>query len=335
MTVLPRDDTTRIEWMDSVRGTAILLLLVWHASAIPELFGQDMPGILREINSFFLPYRMPTLMLLSGVLLAKSLRKPLPQYYAGKFAMILWPYVVWVLIARATFLDVEGLSWWHWRGWYATSYLWFLFYIGVYYLVAPLFRRLPPWVPVALAAIGAVVVPYGTIEQRMLYFAVFFFAGSWLARSRDTFARLTSRRAALIFVVPVVAFGIAASVWTDALQYAVWGAPFSIAGALLLAAVYSSIERRGVRMGALRFLGRSSIVYYVSHFPVMAMITLALPHLSPFVIAGINLVAALAVGTALAYGKKLIPFRWLFEAPTVLTAGVRRALSLVIRQPAR
>lgn len=136
--------STRLTWMDDVRGTAILLLLLWHASAVPVLFGTEMPEVVRSANAFFMPYRMPTLMLLSGMLLARSLRKPLPTYYAGKIAMVLWPYLVWVIIAKATFLDIEGMPWWHWRAWYATTYLWFLFFIGVYYAAAPLLRRLPP-----------------------------------------------------------------------------------------------------------------------------------------------------------------------------------------------
>ncbi len=320
----------RIHWMDSVRGTAILLLLLWHASAVPEMYGAEMPEAIRAVNAFFLPFRMPTLMLLSGMLLAKSLSKPLPTYYAGKFAMILWPYVVWVLIAKATFLDIEGMPWWHWRAWYATSYLWFLFFIGVYYLVAPAFRRLPGWVPVATAAILGLVLPYGTTEQRMAYFAVFFFAGAWLTRHRGVLDTMTRWRVAGPLAVAAAGFGVAAALWTDPLQYAVWGAPFSLAGSLFLAALYGSLERGRRRLGALRFAGRSSLVYYVSHFPVMAVISEALLGvLPPLLIAAINLLAALAVGTLLAFAKERMPVCWLFRAPRPLTRGVERAIGWV------
>ena len=83
-TVSPTKTTQRIEWMDSLRGIAILLLLFWHAFAIPDLLGTPMPDWLRNINNAFLPFRMPMLMFLSGMLLEKSLRKPLPTYYEGK-----------------------------------------------------------------------------------------------------------------------------------------------------------------------------------------------------------------------------------------------------------
>lgn len=316
--------------MDSVRGTAIVLLLLWHASAVPEMLGAEMPEAIRAANAFLLPYRMPTLMLLSGMLLAKSLSKPLPAYYAGKVAMILWPYVIWVLIAKATFLDIEGMPWWHWRAWYATSYLWFLFFIGVYYLVAPAFRRLPGWVPVLLASVLGLLLPYGGTEQRMAYFAVFFFAGAWIVRHPGLLDRLTSRRALAVLLPVAAAFGVVAVLWTDPVQYAVWGAPFSLAGSLCLAALYSALERGGRPLRRLRFVGRSSLVYYVSHFPVMALLTqVTLEVLPPLLVALLNLVAALVVGTLLALVKDRMPFCWLFRAPRPLTRSVERAIAWV------
>lgn len=314
--------------MDAVRGTAILLLLVWHASAIPELYGQEMPEAVRAVNAFFLPYRMPTLMLLSGMLLSRSLSKPLPTYYAGKFSMILWPYVIWVIIAKLTFLEVVGLSWWHWRAWYATSYLWFLFFIGVYYLIAPAFARLPLWVPVALfTAVGA-ILPADSTEQRMAYFAVFFFAGNWMGRYPETLTKILRSRWIAVAAVPVVALGIASSVWTDIVDYTVWTAPVSLAGALLLAAVFSRMSDAGRGTHLLQWLGRSSLVYYVSHFPVMAAISMSpVGQLPGLLVALINLLAALAVGWVLARWKDRVPLRWLFEAPTPLVRGVRRLLS--------
>jgi uncharacterized membrane protein YcfT len=314
--------------MDGVRGLAIVLLLLWHSSAVPELYDVAMPDAIRTLNAFFMPYRMPTLMLLSGLLLTRSLRKPLPMYYAGKFAMILWPYLIWVLIAKATFLDVEGMPWWHWRAWYATSYLWFLFFIAVYYLVAPAFSRLPLWIPVVLAAVVGIVLPYGSVEQRLAYFAVFFFAGNWLANRPRFLERVIEGRAVFLLAIPVVAFGVAACLWTDALQYSVWGAPLSISGSLLCAAVFSRISRRGRGQPVLRFVGRSSIVFYVSHFPVMALITMAAAeHLHPLLLAAANLVAAVLVGWALAAMKERIPIRWLFQAPGPLARVVERMLA--------
>lgn len=324
------DADTRMTWMDALRGAAILMLLVWHAVAVPQLFGIEMPAAVRAVNAFFLPYRMPALMLLSGMLLTRSLRKPLPEYFAGKFAMIAWPYLLWVVVAKATFLDVEGMPWWHWRAWYATSYLWFLFFIGVFYLLAPALRRLPPWVPVAAAAVGGALLPTGSTEQRMAFFAVFFFAGAWLTAAREPARLLPSGRVALLLAVPAVAYGVAAVWWTDVVQYAVWGAPCSIAGCLALATAFRHAPKIGPVGRSLRFAGRHSIVFYVSHFPIMAMVTESVgAHVPALALAALNLAAALAVGILFARADHRAPVRWLFRAPDTLTRSVRRALRVV------
>lgn len=336
MTTQTRDGTTRITWMDAVRGTAILLLLIWHAGAVPVLYGQEMPEFIRTANAFFTPFRMPTLMLLSGMLLAKSLQKPLPKYYAGKIAMILWPYILWVLIAKGTFLDVEGMPWWHWRAWYATSYLWFLFFIGVYYLVAPAFKRLPTWLPVIVPAIIGLILPHGTMEQRLAYFAVFFFFGNLMARRPFSVGFITKSRWAFVFAVPAVAFGVASCMWTEALQYSVWGAPASISGMIALAALFARLRDSSRAQMVMQFLGRSSLIYYVSHFPFMAMLSIWLVGvIDPILLTILNLVVGVVAGTALAFTKHLIPIRWLFEAPSAWTRGIEKLLSGVATIVAR
>lgn len=326
----------RITWMDAVRGTAILLLLIWHASAVPELYGREMPEAIRTINAFFTPFRMPTLMLLSGMLLSKSLSKPLPTYFAGKFSMILWPYVIWVVIAKLTFLEVVGLPWWHWRAWYATSYLWFLFFIGVYYLISPMLTRMPRWIPVAIAGAAGLILPQDTTEQRMAYFAVFFFAGDWLAQHPKLLERLTSPRTAAWLIAPVLATGVLSIIWTDVMHYAVWSAPLSVAGALLLAAGFSRYTTTGRGAPALQSLGRSSLIYYVSHFPLMALLCMVVPKSVPaLVLAGMALAVALLAGWTLAALKERVPIRWLFAAPRPLTRAIDRGLARVLPRSLR
>ena len=323
---------TRMTWMDEVRGTAILLLLLWHASAVPVLFGVEMPEIIRSTNAFFLPFRMPTLMLLSGMLLSRSMRKPLPRYLAGKFAMVIWPYLIWVLIAKLTFLEQPGLPWWHWRAWYATSYLWFLFFIAMYYAAAPLLRRLPAWAPVALATLGGFLLPADSMEQRMAYFAIFFFSGHWIAAHPEKIQRLSRPRSIIFLAIPALAFGAASVAFPETLQYATWGAPFSIIGALVLVAVFSGMTGMAAGRRVLEFLGRSSIVFYVSHFPVMTLLSQS-PAASAgaFALALANLAAALFIGALLSRWKTSRPVCWLFQAPRALTTVTESLLETVLR----
>lgn len=326
---------SRLDWMDALRGTAILLLLVWHASSIPFLFGVPVPEALRLANSFFRPYRMPALMLLSGMLLSRSLAKPLPTYYARKLATICWPYLLWMLIARALFVDTDLLPWWAWRSWYATTYLWFLFFVGVYFLVAPLWQRFPRWSPVAVAFVLGVLLPQHSTEQRLAYFAVFFFAGhcfSTTLGAKLLASRVTPRACAIIGAL----LGASSMVWTESLAYNTWTAPLSLCGIWAIIHLFS----HGSRLGSsphLRFLGRSSIVYYVCHFPIMVLVSRALLPVMPVtVVIGISLVSAIAAGTCLARVKDTVAVSWLFRFPepvsrvvaerwSTLTAGRSRS----------
>ncbi len=310
----PLGSGSRLEWMDAMRGAAILLLLVWHASSIPVLFGVPMPEALRLANSFFRPYRMPALMLLSGMLLARALAKPLPTYYARKLATIFWPYLIWMLIARALFVDTTLKPWWHWRSWYATSYLWFLFFIGVYVLVAPLWQRSPRWIPIAVAFVFGVLLPQGSIEQRLAYFAVFFFAGHCFSTPRGArllASRVKPRACAIVGVL----LGASSMIWTEDLAYNAWTVPLSLCGIWAIIFVFSHGSRLGSQRH-LRFLGRSSLVYYVSHFPIMMLASQALLGVLPVAtVVTISLVAALAVSTCLALVKDVAPISWLFRWP--------------------
>ncbi|GEA85838.1 MAG: acyltransferase [Cellulomonas sp.] len=324
----PRPARPRMVWMDTVRGAAILLMLLWHATSLPRLEGVEVPSAVVAFNDALLPYRMPTLMFLSGLLLPMSLRKPLGVYYRGKFALIAWPYVVWVLVLGL--VDGFDLPVWHPRTFWPSTYLWFLFFICVYYLVAPLLRRLPPLVP-PLAFWAAAMVVTSPLLHRMLYFAVFFFAGAWVAaRIGDLPARLTNRPALVVCGLAALGFAVAAA--THDITYVAATVPFSLCGIVVV--VYLAARLGGARgTGPIRFVGRSSIVYYAAHFPVMLVVVRWTRDAGApwWATIGTAYLAGLVVGTALAFAKGRAPVRWLFEMPFV--APARRANRVVPTAP--
>lgn len=313
----------RVAWMDAVRGTAIILLLLYHCTAIPLTLGVPMPTALRWFSTFFMPYRMPSLMVLSGMLLARSLRKPLPQYFAGKVAGIVWPYLVWVVIAKFVWLDAAGEPWWEWRAWYATSYLWFLFFLGCYYLIAPALRLLPVWLPVGAAWVLAVLLVQGSVEQRLAYFAMFFFAGHAIAGGPRLIERLTPRYRLRLYGLLAVVFGAASVIWTMQLVFNPWFAPLNMAGILLAIGWFRRATGTGPVLRAVRFVGRTSLVYYLVNSPLIVAITMPLVDvLDPWSLAGLNLLAVGVVGTVLALVRQRPPWRWLFRAPGPVPTAV-------------
>lgn len=322
----------RMEWMDTLRGTAIVLVVLWHAPAVPALFGAEVPDALLALDFFFLPFRMPTLMFLSGLLLAPSLRKPLVRYYAGKVAMVVWPYVLWVQLDRV--LLGAAHPWFHWRAYYATSYLWFLFFIGVFYAVAPLLRRVPTGVVVLSCAVANVVLPSGT-ENRMTYFAVFFFLGHLVGRRPAWVDRLTRGPLVWMWAAAGAAVGVLSAVTRLEYAYQVVLAPFSLAGIAAAIAFARWIDGRGQSPRWLVSVGQHSIVYYVSHFPVMVGLVHLFDALSidqVLVLSVVNAVASMVVGWVLARLRSRAPVRWLFESPRRPTAWLEHKVSATVRR---
>ncbi|HSV40260.1 MAG TPA: acyltransferase family protein, partial [Nocardioidaceae bacterium] len=108
-------------WMDSLRGLAIVLVVVFHADLeVAGATGSQL-GVVHDVCELLGPVRMPLLMFLSGMLLTRSLAKGPRTYVVGKLEQIAWPYVVWSLLNLAQLkiqAVVEGreMGWgWVWR----------------------------------------------------------------------------------------------------------------------------------------------------------------------------------------------------------------------------
>ena len=316
----------RLEWMDQLRGTAILLVMVWHAPAIPALFGARMSPGVQAANMFFLPFRMPTLMVLSGMLLPASLRKPLPTYYLGKISAIVWPYMLFVVLDRH--LLGAAHPWWHWRSWYATSYLWFLFFIGVYYFIAPLLRRVPTLVIVTTFAAISLLLDAST-EKRLTYFAVFFFLGKAMAERPRWLENLLRRRLLLLWGLLALGMGVASAIYSRQLAYRIEFGPLTLAGVLCAVAGARALENAGRLLGWVNEVGRNSLVFYTAHFPIMfgVMSGLYALHIRTLlVVAPASFVVAYASCFVLMRLRHRVPVAWIFQSPQRPTRWLTREL---------
>lgn len=299
--------------MDLLRGIAIVLVLAWHAPAIPVLYGYEMPTWLLAANNTLLPFRMPTLMFLSGLLLPRSLGKPLGTYLYGKVRMLVWPYVLWAGLHMVIYGAVAPM--YHPRAWIATGYLWFLFFIACYYFLAPFVRWVPAWLlPLAMFVLS--VPAPDSLSTRFLYFGGFFFAGNLVAQRPQWLEAALARR---WVVAGCTAAAVALGAWSAMAdtQYQAQYAVGSLAGILAAIAGARAVEGAAWTV-PVQAIGRRSLVYYAAHFPIMIG-TLTLLELmgveSLLVIAAANFVVALALCAVLARYREVPPVRWLFEAP--------------------
>lgn len=307
----------RLEWMDTLRGLSILLVVLHHSTQIVSERVDELPEIFVFISNFFAPYRMPMLMFLSGLLAASSIKRPAGQYLWGKIRRILWPTIVWTLIyAGANFLGGGSNQFaWYEPGFWAT-YLWFLQYVLVYYVLALLARWIPPWVLIALPFAGMLLVPNEVVETRFFYLMPFFFLGVFIEGIWPKFAAwLTTPWAAALSVIPL---GVALySGFVTPLWYEPLAAIPAMIGVLILARLAAAMpSARWLR--PVRFTGRYSLIFYCVHYPVFAGLGRLAERagLSDPVVSLLGiLVITLAVCTGFALLGRRMPVRLLFELP--------------------
>lgn len=299
--------------MDGLRGLAIVLIVELHASAIMRMHGINPSPILEWFDVAVYPFRIPLLMLLSGMLLQASLAKGPRRYLVGKARTILWPYAVWsVLLVLAydfvpwsTLLDALIAP---------SSHLWFLHALLVAYLVALVVRRVPTWISTlgAFAAAGVVSLidlPLWAMQlqpERMLMVLGSFLAGAVVRERWDVVERWMRRTwmlvALLAAAVALVALSLAPGfrVSYTMAEYA----PLVLAGVLALVAVAIRLRWTSPPGRVLRAIGRDSIVFYVTHwFVLMALIwpLWLVPDFVPLDVQVLAVATSLLVAGALAW----------------------------------
>lgn len=326
-------------WMDTLRGVAILLVLVLHASALSlMLSGVDGPLWLQVLNSAVLPYRMQVLMVLSGMLLGASLSKPPGRYVLGKVRALVWPYLIWCVVY---WVAVGQSTVPRWHDWVALSWLWYIFFIATYFAIAPTLVRVPTWIPPLLFWTVSAIVSDPDWTNYFLY-AGYFFAGHAAWSYRGLIARAYRPWMGAVALVATVAlsvgyvaqdFGVTflIALRREELLYA----PLNLLGIAGLIMLVRRLPDGGTRY--LRYVGRNSVVFYLSHYPAQIVVTNALTQ------AGISdwrahvgggLAVALAVGYALTALRRFPVVDALFVMPWPHARAVAGAMPATGRRSA-
>lgn len=264
----------RQQWMDLLRGAAILLVIAHHLRLVQQIWDGSTPHSMVVLSQATAPFRMPVLLFASGLLLARSLQKPTGRYLTGKARGLLWPWLVWSLVMLAIIGPAAGLDplWW-----INGMYTWFLVALFLYYLVGLLTRWIHPgWIALAgmagwaaLPLLGVTADTTGHRPDKFLYCAVFFFAGAALRRL------LAERGVPLAVVVPGVVVGVlwaARAARLDAEPQEPLIAHLVVLLAVLAAVGIAQRLPRSAPVRALEWLGRSSIVPYLVHLPVIELL---------------------------------------------------------------
>ena len=305
------EPSQRLHWMDALRGGAILLVVVFHATSLLRFAGLASPEALAIFNTALAPFRMPMLMFLSGMLLSQSIAKGWRRYFDGKLRNVAWPYVVWTVLLALVVMPPLTLDT---ALQYTTggTYLFFIAFLAVNYVVGFALRRVHPLV-VAVLALAISVVPHLTtaldfVPHRFVedywYLLAFFMLGTWAQRDQDQLLRAIRNKwivlASLCLAVTAGYISVRSPDITTYDTRYVWGA----AAGVLVAISVTHLALRRASGSVVTYIGRNSIVFYVSHWPViylfMTLVGPALPNVS-VVVAAAAASTALAVGFGLAW----------------------------------
>ena len=268
-----------MQWMDFLRGLAVLLVVVLHANS-QNIAGASVEWW-AEVNRYLTPFRMPLLMFMSGMLLHRSLAKPLPLYVWGKAAAIAWPLLVWLCLygffVRGG-IGVPNLLEWQFH----RDYLWFLMSLLLCYSAAtafkPLVARFPSghvwaYLGLFLAMIGTYVsttAVHGGLMGSTFWYGAFFFLGAWATPHVDRWIQV--HWAVILPLATGVAFLAHLGVDDRSLRIgSAAAAAISVTGIFVVIWLAPRL-RRGGAVQFVEWCGRSSVVVYVAHFPIIVLL---------------------------------------------------------------
>lgn len=270
-------------WVDVAKGACILLVVLHHA-VVKDLALQT-PAALdpvadawQWVTMALKPVRMPLFFVLSGLVASSAVRRP----WAQARRRVLSPYylyVVW-LVLQGAFFSVErllpmnrtqdlgelvaDLLW-------ASTNLWFLYALAVYFALARVLSSLPvaPVLAVSVAVSAcAGLLPTDDWNRVSVVFHFTFFAVGALApdlvRRWAGPASRVPRRLGLVYLALVVVLPLLGTPRTTVMLVAsTVGVPLGIGLCVLLA--------EGRAASALAWLGRRTLPIYVMHAPLLAL----------------------------------------------------------------
>lgn len=330
--------------MDLLRGVAILLVVLFHTMTIASN-KVVVPDGLVLVNAVMSPIRMPMLMVLSGLLLARSVAKGRRPYFRGKLTNIAWPYAVWTLLMAALLGATRGTTG---NGFdlgmllrspaVPLEHLWFLQHLLLLYTLAWFVRS---WSPVVTAAatfsLCLVAAALGwTRAEDFFYLGTFFFVGA--AASADggsLLRRLRGRPLAVVSLLSGSSLCAAMLLGTDRFFPALLPLTLlSVAGLVMLSARIPP----GRATVALQFVGRNSLAFYVMHYPVQLVTAGALDRLVPGTAAVLlpsMVLTPLVCCTALVLLARVRGFGWLLRWPPrrTVTSGSQPVQPVQPAQP--
>jgi len=276
----------RIEWIDLVKATSVLLVIFMHASnTLVDIAGPSALGsALQHFNFLVEPLRMPIFFLVSGMLAASAIHRPWSETTKRTTGMV-YLYVTWMvvyfvfiaLLGASVDQPISAIL-------FARSGFWYLYAMALFFVVARLLRNQPAWVVVAVALVPNLLRPVtqeffeglvpGAMYTSMAMNLGFFLLGAYFKETLGTLAeKATLAHTAVLGIVAVVS-GI---LWLNTPSTAGQSyLPMSIIWVAFGLSLAAQITRNGAPDWA-RYVGARTLPIYVWQWPLLFVVTEFLP----------------------------------------------------------
>lgn len=269
MTKSSIDTSKRMDWMDAVRGIAIILVIITHANPAAAHNGIVMHEIFYNFSAIFQPFRIPLLAFISGFLLEHSIRKGGGRYFDGKIRSVLWPFLVWSIIVTLTLGQEVSFQ----RIFIETATtLWYLHFLLISYIAFFLLykSRLSLGVATPLFIIASGFIPSIPWGQYTLLFGVVL-CGVLVSRNIKLWEKICRDKSVLAATaIPTVWLG-----WLSATegfnQYSSTYVLWILVSFIFITGVIMRLPTRNLLLRVLAFVGRHSLVYYVMHYSLLVL----------------------------------------------------------------
>ncbi|MBO0347221.1 acyltransferase family protein [Roseibium sp. CAU 1637] len=321
---------SRVSWVDIAKGISICLVVMMHSVlGVEKAVGAE--GWMHGIVAFCQPFRIPAFFLISGLFLARALKRDWADFLDRKLLHFAYFYVLWLtlqFIVKAPIFAAD-VGWGGVVMLYLTAFiepfgtLWFIYLLPLFAIVVKLARGWNiPTIPVLAIAALLHLAPIHTGSVLIDEFAsrfVFFVAGYAFAERVFAVAEWARSNGAVVLAA-LVGWGL---INGGLVVYGLEGTP-GIAlvlgglGALAVASVASLATTLPIG-GFLRFFGKNSLVIYLAFFFPMGVARTILLKLGLFDIGTTSLLVTLTAILSPLVLKALIDWSgwgtFLFERP--------------------
>lgn len=310
--------------LDWLRGIFVLFVLVLHAEMISGVGRESVVGY---FNMAIGPILMPTFFVLSGFLGRTALRRAWMEFLTGPILRLLWPYFVWGFVYVLAVSLVEHKVDLNWQAFALLitrpamlGPIWYLAYLAGFFLIARCLRAIPPWAILLILAPMTMVVSYwGLPFKDVLIHATAFFAGLALSNRSvvwDWLSRSVPGRAAL--PLTICALGVSPYFFDDGLRdnglFITW---ILVASAVIIAGANCLYNSFGSPF--LIKMGIESLAFYLTHWPIMLMVSRVnneLHLMNSEITFWVALLFSVAIGVGTVWVIRRVPLiLGLFEAP--------------------